>query len=90
MSTSNMVADNKMEKDDMKGLPMFGSTRSKRLKMWLMRKNSRDHLGLEEKPERPPQGAAAAVRVEYKHDLAARAERKDTCVSYLRGSAERT
>ena len=35
-----------------------------------MRKN-RNHLGLEEKLESPPQGAAAAARMEYKHDLAA-------------------
>ena len=38
-----MVADNKGEKDDIKGLPSFDSTNvvnwSKRLKMWLMRKN---------------------------------------------------
>ena len=44
---------------------------------------NKNHLGLEEKPERPPQGAAAAVRVEYKHDLAAWLERKDTCVSSI-------
>ena len=50
--------------------------------MWLMRKN-RNHLGLEEKPERPPPGAAAAVKAEYKHDLAAWLERKDTCVSSI-------
>ena len=84
MSSSNMVADTKEEKDDMKGLPLFDSTNvvnwSRRL--WLMRKN-RNHLGLEEKPERPPSGAAAAVKAEYKHDLAAWLERKDTCVSSL-------
>ena len=50
--------------------------------MWPMRKN-RNHLGLEEKSERPSQGAAAAVRVEYKHDLSAWLERKDTCVSSI-------
>ena len=81
-----MVADIKMEKDDVKGLPMFDSTNvvnwSKRLKMWPMRKTT-NHLGMEEKPERPPQGAAAAVRVEYKHDLAAWLERKDMCVSSI-------
>ena len=52
----------------MKDLPKFDSTnvvnRSKRLKMWPMRTN-RNHLGSKEKPKRPPQGAAAAVRVEY-------------------------
>ena len=86
MSSSNMVADTKGEKDDMKGLPLFNSTNvvnwSKWLKMWLMRKN-KNHLGLEEKPERPPPGAAAAVKAEYKHDLAAWLERKDTCVSSI-------
>ena len=50
--------------------------------MWLMRKN-RNHLGLEEKPERTPPGAAATVRAEYKHNLAAWLERKDTCVSSI-------
>ena len=79
-----MVADSKTEKDDMKDLPMFDSTNvvnwSKRLKMWLMRMN---HLSLDEKPERPPRGAAAAVRAEYKQDLAAWLERKDTCVSSI-------
>ena len=74
MSTSNMVADNKAEKDDIKGRPLFDLTNLvnwlKRLKMWLMKKN-RNHLGFEGKPERPPQGAAAAAGVEYKHDLAA-------------------
>ena len=59
-----MVADSKTEKHDLKGLPIFDSTNvvncSKRLEIWLMRRN-RNHLGLNEKPERPPQGAAAAV-----------------------------
>ena len=31
----------------------------------------------------PPQGAAAAVRAEYKQDLAAWLEGKDTCVSSI-------
>ena len=74
MSSSYMVADIKGEKDDMKDLPLFDSTNvvnwSKRLKMWLMQKN-KNHLGLEEKPERPPPGVATAVKAEYKHDLAA-------------------
>ena len=33
---------------------------SKRLKMWLMRKH-RNHLGFEDKSERPPNNAAAAT-----------------------------
>ena len=74
MSSSNMVADTKGEKDDMKGLPLIDSANvvnwSKRLKKRFMRKN-RNYLGLEEKPELPPPGAAAAVKAEYKHDLAA-------------------
>ena len=81
MSTSNMVEDSKTEKEDMKGLPKFDSTNvvnwSKRLKMWLMRRN-RNHLGLDVRPKRPPQGATAAVRAEFKQDLAAWLERKDT------------
>ena len=71
MSIPNMVADNEKEKSDMMGLPMFDSTNvvtwSKRLKMWLMRKR-RNHLGLENRPERPPNNAAAAVRQEYKEE----------------------
>ena len=62
-----MIADIKTEKDDMMGLPMFDSTNvanwSKRLKMWLVRING-NRLVLDEKPERPPQDAAAAVRAE--------------------------
>ena len=73
MSTSNMVADSKTGKEDMKGLPMFNWTNvvnwSKWLKMWLMRRN-RNHLDLDERPERPPQGATAAIRAEFKQDLA--------------------
>ena len=38
-------------------------------------------MGLENRPERPPNNAAAAVRQEYKEELAAWLERKDTCVS---------
>ena len=68
------------------GIPLFDSTNvvnwSKRLKMGLMQKN-RNHLGLEEKPERPTPGAAAVVKAEYKHDLAAWLECKDTCVSSI-------
>ena len=86
MSTSNMVADSKTEKKDMKDLPMFDSTNvvnwSKRLRMWLMRRN-RNHLGLDERPEPPPPGTTAAVRLEFKHDVAAWLERKDTCVSSI-------
>ena len=74
MSIPNMVADNEKEKSDMTGLPMFDSinvvTWSKRLKMWLMRKR-RNHLGLGNRPVRPPNNAAAAVRQEYKEALAA-------------------
>ena len=44
---------------------------------------NRNHLGVEVKPERPPQSAAAAVRVEYKHDLAAWLEQNDTCVNSI-------
>ena len=57
-------------------------TWSKRLKMWLMRKR-RNYLGLENRPERPPNNAAAAVRQEYKKELAAWLERKNTCVSAM-------
>ena len=66
----------------MKGLPMIDQRNYlvERLKLWLMRKNS-NYLCLDEKPERPPQGAVAAARVEYKHDLTAWLERMDTCVS---------
>ena len=78
------IADIKTEKEDKKGLPMFDSTNvvnwSKRLKMRLMRRN-KNHLGWEERPECPPQGATAAVRAEFKQDLAAWLERKETCVS---------
>ena len=84
MSIPNMVADTETEKSDMTGLPMFDSTNvvtwSKHLKMWLMRKR-RNHLGLENRPVRPPNNAAAAVRQEYMEALAASLERKDTCVS---------
>ena len=34
-------------------------------------------------PERPSQGAAAAARVEYKHDLVVWLEKKDACVSTI-------
>ena len=47
-----------------------------------MRRN-RNHLGSDKRPERPPQGATAAVRAEFKQDLAAWLERKDTCVSSI-------
>ena len=91
MSIHNMVADNEKEKSDMMGLPMFDSTNvvtwSKRLKMWLMRKR-RNHLGLENRPVRPPNNAAAAVRQEYKEALAAWLERKDTCVSAVYESVQ--
>ena len=63
--SSNM--GNKTEKGYMKCLPMFDSTNvvnwSKWYEMWLMKKN-RNHLGLEGKPERPPQGVAAALGVQ--------------------------
>ena len=48
--------------------------------MWLMRKRL-NYLGLENRPDRLPTDAAAAVRQEYKEELAAWLERKDTCVS---------
>ena len=74
MSIPNMVADKEKEKNDMIGLPMFDSikvvTWSKLLKIWLMRKRQ-NHLGLDNRPERPPSNAAAAVRQEYKEELAA-------------------
>ena len=64
MSSFNMVANIILEKDKLKGLPVFDTTNefnwSKRLKMWLMRKR-RNHLGLEDRPERPPNNAAAAT-----------------------------
>ena len=57
MSVSNTVADNNKEPDDMKGLPMLDSvnvvTWPKKLEVWLMRKK-RNHLGLEDRPTRPP------------------------------------
>ena len=79
------------EKSDMMGLPMFDSTNvvtwSKRLKMWLMRKR-RNPLGLENRPEQPPNNAAAAVRQENKEELTVWLERKDTCVSAVYESVQ--
>ena len=83
MFSSNKVADNNLEKDELKGLPMFDTSTvviwPKRLKMWLMRK-CKNYLGLEERPARPPNNAAAAVRAEFKMELSEWLERKDTCV----------
>ena len=91
MSIPNMVADTEKEKYDTLGLPMFDSTNVvtwfKRLKMWLMRQR-RNHLGLENRLERPPNNAVVAVRQEYKEDLAAWLERKDTCVSAVYESVQ--
>ena len=55
--------------------------------MWLRRKR-RNHLGLEERPARPPNNAAAAIRAEYKMDLCEWLERKDTCVSSIYESVQ--
>ena len=74
-----MVADKEKVKNDMIGL-INVVTWSMRLEMWLMRK-TRNHLGLENRPERPENNEAAAVRLEYKKGLAAWLEKKDTCVS---------
>ena len=54
--------------------------------MWLMRK--RNHLGLEERPTRPPNNAAAAIRAEYKMELSEWLERKDTGVSLIYESVQ--
>ena len=81
-----MVADKQQEKEDMKGLPLFDSANvvnwSKKLKMWLMRKK-RNHLGLEDRPARPPNNAQAQVRADFRTDTALWLERKDTCVSAI-------
>ena len=86
MSISNMIADKEKERKDMKGLPSFDSANvvnwSKQLKMWLMRRK-RNHLGLEDRPARPPHNASAQIRAEYRADLATWLERKDTCVSTI-------
>ena len=83
MSVSNMVADNNKERE---GLPIFDSasmvTWSKKLKMWLMRMK-RNHLGLENRPARPPNNASAAAKTEYRVALDTWLERKDTYVSAI-------
>ena len=90
MSSSNMVADNNLQKDELKGLPMFDTTNvvnlSKLLKMWLMRKR-RNHLGLEDRPERPPNNAIA-IRGDFKLELSERLKQKDSCVSSIYESVQ--
>ena len=48
----------------------------------------RNHLGLEERPTRPPNNAAAAIRAEYKMELSEWLERKHTCVSSIYESVQ--
>ena len=78
MSSSNMVANINLEKEELKGLPVFDMTnmvnRSIRLKIWMMRKR-RNHQGLEERPARPPNNPTAAIREEFKLELSEWLER---------------
>ena len=86
MSSSNMIADSNLEKDDLKGLPMFDTNNvdnwSKRLKMWLMRKR-RNHLGSEDRHERPPNNVAAVTRAGLMQVLSEWLDRKDMSVSSI-------
>lgn len=92
MSTSNMVAENKLEMDKHGGPPPIDTsdvvTWAKKLKVYLMRKK-RNHLGLE--PHglvMPGAGANAETRNIYRAALEAWKERKDTCVSAIYESVE--
>ena len=87
MSTSNMVAENKMETDSYGGPPPIDIkdvvTWSKKLKMFLMKKK-RNHLGLE--PHglvRPGINASANLQEIYQKGLEIWQERKDTCISFI-------
>ena len=87
MSTSNMVAENKLETDSHGGPPPIDVkdvvTWSKKLKMFLMKKR-RNHLGLE--PHglvRPGNNAPANVKETYQKALEIWQERKDTCISFI-------
>ena len=91
MSTSNMVAENKMETDKT-SLPTFDAknvvTWSKKMKIYLMKKK-RNHLGLE--PHglvRPPNNATIEIKEVYRKALEAWQERKDTCVSEIYSAVE--
>ena len=91
MSTSNMVAENKMETDK-NGVPPFDAknvvTWSKKMKIYLMKKK-RNHLGLE--PHglvRPGNNASADIKEVYRKALEAWQERKDTCVSEIYSAVE--
>ena len=42
-----------------------------------------NHLGLEDRPARPPNNASAAAKTEYRTALDTWLERKDTCVSAI-------
>ena len=91
MSTSNMVAENKMETDK-NGVPPFDAknvvTWSKKMKIYLMKKK-RNHLGLE--PHglvRPGNNASDDIKEVYRKALEAWQERKDTCVSEIYSAVE--
>jgi hypothetical protein len=91
MSTSNMVAENKMETDKNSVPPFDGKnvvTWSKKMKIYLMKKK-RNHLGLEpHRLIRPANNAAAEVKEIYLRALEAWQERKDTCVSEIYSAVE--
>ena len=87
MSNLDMVADgSSASSSEWKHLPKFDQfgvvNWTKRLRVWLMRKN-RNHLGLEERPHRPADNASTAVKNKYKEDLDKWLERKDTCISSI-------
>ena len=52
-----------------------------------MRKK-RNHLGLEDRPSRPPNNESAAAKKEYRTALDTWLERKDTCVSAIYEAVE--
>mmetsp|Transcript_18889 Transcript_18889/g.27258 ORF Transcript_18889/g.27258 Transcript_18889/m.27258 type:complete len:103 (-) Transcript_18889:474-782(-) len=67
MSNLDMVADgSSASSSEWKHLPKFDQfgvvNWTKRLRVWLMRKN-RNHLGLEERPHRPADNASTAASV---------------------------